>query len=358
MAHWQDFTPNDWQRIKHTWSEWWQGDLERAILFMESTRTLDEVQFADKNPHLTQFPLEYPVEEILNGIENELNHIDYLGDAYPKWHPNFGAGFLAALLGSRPEFNNGTTWFHPATQDLDGLEMRINPDNPWFLRLQEVYQAAIKRWAGKIEIGYTDIGGNLDILASLRESQKLLIELVEQPQKIHTWTHAITQNWLDLFHQIEGLFPPQQPGRTCWGPMWAPGSTYLLQCDISIMISPRMFNAYVMPDLEACCEEIDFPFYHLDGPGAVRHIDSILSIEKLRGVQWVPGAGAPPAEEWLPLLEKIRTAGKLCQVYVSVEGALKIARALGQKGFLFCIGDGRFPTHKEALTCLEEFSRL
>lgn len=358
MAHWQDFTSNDWQSIKNTWSDWWRGDLERAILFMEATSTINEVQFADKNPQLTQFPLDDPIADILTGIENELNHIDYLGDAYPKWHPNFGAGFLAALLGSTPEYNNETTWFHPAAQGLDQLETGLDLDNPWYLRMQEACAAAVKRWAGKIEIGYTDIGGNLDILASLRESQQLLMDMVDQPQKIHTWTRAITRHWLEFFHQSEKLFPPQQPGRSCWGPMWAPGRTYLLQCDISTMISPRMFNAYAMPDLEACCEEIEFPFYHLDGPGAVRHLDSILSIGKLRGVQWIPGAGAPPAEEWLPLLEKIRSAGKLCQVYVSAEGALKIARALGQKGFLFCIGDGRYPTRAEALACLEAFSRL
>jgi hypothetical protein len=113
-----------------------------------------------------------------------------------------------------------------------------------------------------------------------------------------------------------------------------------------------------MPDLETCCEFIAYPFYHLDGPGAARHLDALLSIEKLRGIQWVPGTGAPSPEEWLPLLEKIRHAGKLCQVYVSVEGALKIARALGQQGFLFCIGEGRLPTPQEAQYCLEEFDRL
>lgn len=54
------------------------------------------------------------------------------------------------------------------------------------------------------------------------------------------------------------------------------------------------------------------------------------------------------AEAWLPLLKRIRDAGKLCQVFVTFEGARTIARALGGKGFAFCIGAGSFPTLHEA----------
>jgi 5-methyltetrahydrofolate--homocysteine methyltransferase len=114
------------------------------------------------------------------------------------------------------------------------------------------------------------------------------------------------------------------------------------------MISPQMFERLVRPDLAACCERLDYAFYHLDGKGEIRHLDMLLSLERLRGIQWIPGDGAAPVEEWLPLLKRIRDAGKLCQVYVSMAGALRIARELGGKGFAFCIGIGRYPTLAEA----------
>jgi len=37
------------------------------------------------------------------------------------------------------------------------------------------------------------------------------------------------------------------------------------------------------------------------------------------------------------LLQRIREGGKLCQVFVSPEGALEIVRNLGGKGFLLAI---------------------
>ena len=67
--------------------------------------------------------------------------------------------------------------------------------------------------------------------------------------------------------------------------------------------------------------------------------DMLLSLERLRGIQWVPGDGAPPPEEWLALLKRIRDAGKLCQLEVSPQGARTIVRELGGRGFAFHISE-------------------
>ena len=111
----------------------------------------------------------------------------------------------------------------------------------------------------------------------------------------------------------------------------------MLQCDFAYMISPQMFERFVLPDLTACCAALDHGFYHLDGKEQIRHLDMLLSMERLRGIQWIPGAGQPPPEEWLPLLKRIRDGGKLCQLYVTAEGARTIAREIGGRGFAFCI---------------------
>jgi 5-methyltetrahydrofolate--homocysteine methyltransferase len=111
----------------------------------------------------------------------------------------------------------------------------------------------------------------------------------------------------------------------------------MLQSDFAYMISPAMFERYVLPDLDACCRELDHAFYHLDGIGQIRHLDLLLSLERLQGIQWIPGDGQPSPEEWLPLLQRIRAADKLCQLYVSPEGARRIVRELGGRGFAFYI---------------------
>ena len=63
----------------------------------------------------------------------------------------------------------------------------------------------------------------------------------------------------------------------------------------------------------------------------------LLSLENLHGIQWIPGDGQPPPEAWLPLLRRIREAGKLCQLFVTAAGASAIVDELGGQGFAFYI---------------------
>ncbi len=127
----------------------------------------------------------------------------------------------------------------------------------------------------------------------------------------------------------------------------------MLQSDVSYMISPKMFERYVLPDLEKCCKEMNYAFYHMDGKGQIPHLEMLLSIPRLRGIQWVPGDGNPSPENWLPLLQQIRKAGKLCQVTVTPEGALTIMRELGVKGFCFNISEPQL-TPDEGLAFLNQ----
>jgi 5-methyltetrahydrofolate--homocysteine methyltransferase len=357
MAYWDEFNEQIWQNLEETWNKWWLGELDRPIIFLETAPQDSNISLSSLYPQLTQYSPETPVDSVILKMEDNFRKINYLGDAFPKWWPNLGAGFLAAMLGSQIEFNTGNTWFHPS-KSLDLLSQPIDTLNPWWQWLEKLINAAHHRWQGKLILGYTDIGGNLDILSSLIGSNQLLLKLADNPVSVENSLQLITERWLEFFDIFDNQIPASQNGRTCWAPIWCPGTGYMLQCDFSIMISSKMFQKFVLPDLEACCETIEYPFYHLDGPGATRHLDTLLSIEKLRGIQWVPGAGAPPAEDWLQLLEKIRTADKLCQVFVTSEGAIKIAKALGGKGFVFCIVDDRLPTPKEGYDFLDQIGSI
>jgi hypothetical protein len=183
------------------------------------------------------------------------------------------------------------------------------------------------------------------------------MDLVKSPQEIDRLVGETTRLWLACYDRLFAVIASVGGGVSCWGPCWSNGRGYMLQSDFSYMISPKMFERFVLPDLEACCAVMDYAFYHLDGKGQLVHVDTLLSITRLRGIQWVPGYGKPPCEEWLALLKKIRAAGKLCQVTVSPEGALTIIRELGGKGFAFVIDEPQL-TPAEGQAFLEELQGL
>ena len=73
---------------------------------------------------------------------------------------------------------------------------------------------------------------------------------------------------------------------------WSPGRTMGLDCDFSCMISPRDFQEIFLPPLLETMATVDHRIYHLDGPGAIPHLERLLSIPELQTIQWVPGAGS------------------------------------------------------------------
>ena len=68
----------------------------------------------------------------------------------------------------------------------------------------------------------------------------------------------------------------------------------LRSADFSAMISPDMYRQFMVPVLNAMCPRFDHCMYHWDGPGAVEHLDAMLTVSDLDMIQWTPGAGAEP----------------------------------------------------------------
>jgi 5-methyltetrahydrofolate--homocysteine methyltransferase len=355
------FSEADWERTGREWSAWWAGELERPLVVLECIEPENRYDLHCSSVFLGNYPMETPADVLLNEFMSRLENTVYLGDSFPRFWPNYGPGIVAAFAGAQVHPAWDTTWFTPGqpgsienlrvANDLPNLD-----NNPWWQRVVETTREAVDRWGMEVAVGLTDLGGNLDILASLRDTRQLLMDLVKSPEEVDRLVGETTQFWLECYDRLYEIIASAGRGITCWGPCWSNERGYMLQSDFSYMISPKMFERFVLPDLEACCAKMDYAFYHLDGKGQLVHVDALLSIPRLRGIQWVPGFGKPPCEEWLPLLKRIRTAEKLCQVTVNPEGALTILRELGGKGFAFVIDEPQL-TPEQGKAFLEEFKR-
>ena len=336
------FTEQDWQRVERDTLAWWAGELDQALVYLAVTGPIPEDQL---NPPLfsywSNYPLEMPADQILDRFEPVFAATHFYGDAFPWWWLNFGPGIAAGFMGAKVHSvyePSETVWFSPAQKvGIQDLQLNYDATNVWWQRVKALTSAMVERYGRQLVVSHTDLGGNLDILASFRDTQDLLFDLIDHPEEVERLAQQITQHWLHYYDELDAIIRPARRGTSSWAPIWSNGKTYMLQSDFSYMISPAMFERFVLPDLTACCNHLDHGFYHLDGKGQIRHLDMLLSIERLRGIQWIPGDGQPPPQEWLPLLKRIRDGGKLCQVFVSLEGARTIARNLGGRGFLFVI---------------------
>ncbi len=307
-----EFKASKWQKIIDDSNQWWDGTLNRPLIQARIKKDQAKTDF-----HFFQsfYPLEVPADKVIDDCEQYLNSFEYFGDAFPHFFPNFGAGVIAAFLGAKLTNGENTVWFHPAEdKEIQDLFFHYNAENPWYRRLREIIQTAANRWQGRVQIGMTDLGGNLDILSTFRPGEKLLLDLYDHPEKVEDLTWQSHDLWWKYFHELEQITAGTNPGYSSWAQILSEKPHYMLQCDFCYMISPEMFDKFVKPELKATCDKLENAFYHLDGPGQLPHLDSLLEIKSLKGIQWIPGAGSPGLTQWPDVFHKISDSGKKIQL--------------------------------------------
>ena len=95
-----------------------------------------------------------------------------------------------------------------------------------------------------------------------------------------------------------------------------------------------MFDEFMMPVLREMTARVDHCIYHWDGPGAIPHHDSLLSLPDLEVLQWTPGAGARTTTDphWWPLYHKTIEAGKKVMIGIeNEEGLSALLQEFGPK---------------------------
>lgn len=328
-----DFDEDRWEKIRETYRRWWAGELVRPIIPVELTGR-DPGRDQPDVPLLSQATctdLSVSPEDIVDRLDYELSAITYLGDAFPFFDMGcFGPGVLAAFLGARLDNSTGLVWFYPQEElPITELHFEYDPDNVWFKRIKDICTAAMERWQGQVLLGMTDLGGTLDILSSFRPGTNLLFDLNDHPDEVKRLIWEIHDVWQRYFREINEILQPVNPGYADWGGLYSDQPISMLQCDFCYMIGPEMFDEFVRPELEAGSKRIARSFYHLDGPGQLPHLDSLLTIDSIAGVQWVPGFDRPNSGLWPEVFRKIHAAGKLIQCYADFDELEAIIKQIG-----------------------------
>lgn len=312
----------DWDREINIWEKWWNKELGRPIFQISTPLKAKPVETVGLTYNFfPMYDFSIPAEDIIKQRKKQQPPTDSYRDAsYPRVWMNFGPGVLPALIGGKGycEKEGNTVWFGPgkfADCDLSEISIKLDRETEWFRRLEEFFVAATKHLGGEIHIGQTDIGGALDILSSLRPGEMLMFDMFDQPDEVKRLIWEIHDAWFELFEYFNSLLPTSNHGYSAWAGLLSSETHYMLQCDFAYMISPNQFGEFVLPELAESCKRIGRPFYHLDGKGQLAHLDQLLSIPELKGIQWVPGAGAPDCSNWPEVYREIVAADRLTQVH-------------------------------------------
>ena len=321
----------DWLQARQRLLAWWEGELvDRAVIQVTAPR---DSRTPDNrwDPFYLARHLSDP-EKAVAEWEKYCRDTFFGGEMIPNLWINLGPGIPAAYLGCTPRIEPDTVWFEPpkelpAWPDILGLS--LNPDDYWWEITRVLSMLAAESGQGKYFAGLTDLNSVFDILCHLRGTQRMLYDLLDHPEEVKQACELVNKIWLACYDELARITMRHQEGSAGWMSIWCPGRGGDVQCDFSAMLSPALFEEFVLPHLSEQCRHLERSIYHLDGPGQLAHLEILLDIPELDGIQWVPGAGNPQtgSPHWFGMYRRIQEKGKRLvlqgMAQVDVEGVLK-----------------------------------
>ena len=314
----------DIKEAKERMKAWWDHEIvDRPCISYYYPRLGEDF------PDVMEFFDPIYLAENWDKVETDLDHFEiaskswnFGGENIPRYFPNYGPGIAAAIFGVEPRSMSRTVWFNrPTPVDeivslLESAEFTMN--NPWYARLMRTTEIAAIRAKDDYSVAITDIGGVLDILSSFLGPKSIILTMKRQPEIIDTCRVIILEKLLKLYDDLQDIIEHNVDGFSSWMPLWCQKRWYPIQCDFSAFLSPKWFKRFALDDIRTQAEYMDYAFYHLDGPDALNHIDDILAIDSINGIQWVPGAGGELkcSDAWMPVYKKIQAAGK--NIYIDL----------------------------------------
>jgi hypothetical protein len=282
-----------------------------------------------------------PVEDAIDLLVHYHADTTYAGGGYPFYFPGFGAGFLAACISGQSHFKDTTIWFETGRQWslAEIAALRWHDLTPWCNLCLESLRRVVARVQPHAVIAMPEIGLPLDVLSALHGNDALCMALIDDPEAVEAAEAALWDLHQRLTAACAAIIAPGNHGcSTVAMRFLSAGGCDLGSCDFAAMISPRQFARFHLPQLrDQCAAAPGRVIFHLDGPGLVPHLEHILAVPGLAGIQWVQGAGKPSSLDpcWFPLYRRIIDAGKKVQLCHAddPEGLAALFRALPRRHF-------------------------
>jgi hypothetical protein len=269
----------------------------------------------------------YRVEAAVRGVRSSW----WGGEALPSF---LLMANWVICLGGTPRFDPATIWFQTGPVDFHRPSpFRHDPASPWVGKYTALFRA-LNEAAGRDEFFVGKPGGlpANDLLSMFMGTEDFLYALVDHPEWMAEAILNGARDQLRAKREILALVPDRGEywcNPAGWMPFWAPEPHIVTQSDVSCMLSPEMYDRFVVPELDVYGAEHGALWYHLDGGDARQHLPRLLSLPYVKVVQYTPAPIEPPnGPAHLPMYRKIQAAGRIVHIELPVQNVEPFVREL------------------------------
>jgi hypothetical protein len=350
----------DFERVKQVWRHFWAHELDRRPPVVATLGRPGAAPFVLDRRYDRAF--RGSAEDYASLCEHSIARTLFLAEAIPFVGVDFGPDQFAAFLGGELRFSESsaeTNWIEPWVDDWKRvLPIRLDSANPTWQRILALSRCAAQRGRGRFLVGVCDLHSNMDALLAMRGGERLSLDFYDCPDLIERAMADVRKLYAPIYSALyEAGGMNAGTGSIGWAPFWSPGKFATIQCDYICMVSPAMARRFILPALEEEAMFLDHTVYHFDGPGALPHLDDILSIRAIDCIQWVSGAGQRPMHEWMDVLRRCQAAGKSVQIHgVNAEQVKALHPQLKPNLVAYCVSVGSEAECDNLLAWLERHS--
>jgi hypothetical protein len=281
------------------------------------------------------YDVEYQVETFIENLAKQ----KFIAETFPVFWPNIGPSVFSAFYGAHLEFGEITSWCEPSIHDLNQVtNLKLDMNSEYFQKIIELTDYALERCDGKFMVGYTDLHPGVDCVAAWRDPQELCMDFYDEPDAVKKAISTAMKDFQEVFDFFDKKLKEKKQLSVTWMGIPSFGKMHIPSCDFSSMISPSHFDEYCLPALKEEVKPMTHNIFHLDGKGVARHLDRILELPEIQAIQWVQGEGTDtPIMQWVPLINKIRNAGKSVVVNLQKNELDSFMQEVRPEGIFICV---------------------
>jgi len=324
--------------IAERWEAWWGFCSDRPLLVGTVARDGEAGKAARKRKPFDV--IEQP-DAWLAAERERLASTYFLDQCVPHIRIDFGPVLTAAFLGAELEFalEENTSWQRPLP-DVYNRDLRIDPGNRWFQACRALARLTARDAAGCYLVSLPDLSGATDILANLRGSESLLMDLYDRSDEVRAALPRLVDAWEYAFESIMSEITAAGAGASSWLHAWSSVPYTVPTCDFNAMIGPEHFAEFALPHLEEQARRAGRCLFHLDGNDASRHAEA-LAASSIDAIQYTPGAGSAGALPKVPMFRMLQEAGKPVVVICATAEVPELLEKLDPRGTVLFVEDVR-----------------
>jgi len=354
------FVENYGEILDRITSWWYKENIEPCIAFYIS-KEAKAYSLKDANDFWPSPEVEPDLNSLAEYLVSEVGSRYYFGEALPSIPFLYGRrgtpAVMSHYLGGKVHFTCDTVWVSPIIERWDNFHIEYDEENYWFRIGIQFFETIVEKARDLYLPQLPPLGSDaLTCLSLLRGTEKLLFDLIDNIDTVIKVRDKILELWPKYYKKYRDIYVKYYPGDNSWL-VWAPGRLEVAECDFSVLLSPKLFEELVVPQIVKISEYVDYMMWHLDGPDEIKHLDVILDLPQIKAIQWVSGAGKPTAVHWIPMLKKIQARGKSLIVYAENEKEVEIlTEELSPEG-LFIFGGFTGKTREEACEFVKKIKK-